>query len=119
MTKMFYDTYAVIENIKGNPGILQYGDFAVVLTKLNLFEIYYWVLRTQNAKQAAYFLQKYSAFAADYDESVIAEAAQLKLRDKQLSMADCIGYTVARQLGIKFLTGDKAFAKLPQLEFVR
>ena len=34
-------------------------------------------------------------------------------------MADCIGYILAKRLSIKFLTGDKEFEKLDDVEFVK
>ncbi len=34
-------------------------------------------------------------------------------------MTDCIGYIFAKQLGIKFLTGDKEFENLDNVEFVK
>ena len=34
-------------------------------------------------------------------------------------MTDCIGYILAKNIGIKFLTGDKEFENLDNVEFVK
>ena len=38
---------------------------------------------------------------------------------RNVSMTDCVGYILAKQLGIKFLTGDKEFEHLDNVEFVK
>ena len=57
----------------------------------------------------------------DYDKEIIQSAAEFKLANKSrnLSMADCIGYKLSEFLGIKFLTGDRQFEGLPNVEFVK
>ncbi len=51
-------------------------------------------------------LESIQRFLVDFDEKIIESAAKLKLANK-LSMADCIGYSVACANQIRFLTGDK------------
>lgn len=57
----------------------------------------------------------------DYDQNVIEGASRFKLQYKKrnLSMTDCIGYILAKKLGIKFLTGDKEFEDMENVEFVK
>ena len=43
----------------------------------------------------------------------------LKTTHRKLSIPDAIGYTVARRLNIKFLTGDKDFEGMENVEFVK
>jgi len=38
---------------------------------------------------------------------------------KDTSITDCISYFMAKNLGIKFLTGDKEFENLENVEFVK
>ncbi|MBD3313651.1 PIN domain-containing protein [Candidatus Woesearchaeota archaeon] len=117
----FFDSYAVIEILKGNPDYQPYTECNILLTKLNLFEVHYNLMRGSSEKEAATFLKKYSKFAVDFDENIIREASRLKLdnRKRNISMADCIGFMVAKRLGIKFLTGDKEFENVPGVEFVK
>lgn len=45
--------------------------------------------------------------------------ARLKHQQKDLSIADCVGYVTAQRLGVKFLTGDKAFKGMKNVGWVR
>ncbi|MBI2660858.1 hypothetical protein HYX09_01165, partial [Candidatus Woesearchaeota archaeon] len=51
----------------------------------------------------------------------IEEAAKfrLKMKKRNISMTDCIGYVISGKLKVKFLTGDKEFEHLPNVEFVK
>ena len=40
-------------------------------------------------------------------------------KKKEMSMTDCISYFMAKELGIKFLTGDKEFENLENVEFAK
>lgn len=51
----------------------------------------------------------------------IKEAMEFRVewKDRNVSMTDCISYIMSKKLGIKFLTGDKEFEKLDNVEFVK
>ncbi len=119
--KMFFDTYALIEIIKGNENYKKYKSFSIVLTKLNLFELYYATMQKYGEEKAKNELSKNYSLTVDFDENIIENAAKLKFifKKQNISMADCIGYIKARALGIRFLTGDKQFEFLPDVEFVK
>ena len=119
--KLFFDTYALIEIIRGNENYKKYRDFGIILTKLNLFELYYSTMKKYGEEKAKSELLKNSQFVIDFDNDIIEKAAKLKhmFKKQDMSMADCIGYIKARELGIKFLTGDKQFEYLPDVEFVK
>ena len=51
--------------------------------------------------------------------SIIKETAKLKILNRKLSMADCIGYCTAIRHGMYFLTGDKEFEDMEHVEFVK
>lgn len=38
---------------------------------------------------------------------------------KDLSYADCIGYTYAKRHGMKFLTGDRQFERMQNVEYAK
>jgi len=40
-------------------------------------------------------------------------------KKRNLSYVDCIGYIIAKQRNIKFLTGDKEFEYMENVEFVK
>lgn len=117
----FFDTYAFVEIIKGNQNYLSYIDVGIITTKLNIFELYHGFLKDKNEELGEEVIEKYYPLVRDFDEEVIKEAAKLKLQlnKRDLSMTDCIGYVFAKQLGIKFLTGDKQFQDMENVEFVK
>ena len=117
--KYFFDSYAILEVVFGNPNYKKYFDVDVVTTKLNLFEVYHSLVRRLGHDLAQRTLNAYYEDVLDFDKKTIVTGAMLKMSQKQLSMADCIGYILSLQLGIKFLTGDKAFEHMENVEFVR
>ncbi|MDO8508491.1 MAG: PIN domain-containing protein [Nanoarchaeota archaeon] len=118
---LFFDTYAFVEIIKGNHNYLPYKNAGIITTKLNIFELYHGCLKDKNEELGEEVVQKYFSLIKDFDREVIKEAAKLKfkLNKRNLSMADCIGYCFAKQLGIKFLTGDNQFKDMENVEFVK
>lgn len=117
----FFDSYAIIEILKGNEEYKKYSTSVIVTTKLNLFEVFYGLLRDVGEKEAESFIKEYYACSVDFDKEIIREASNIKLqhRKRNLSMADCIGYAIAGRWGIKFLTGDKEFKEFENVEFVK
>ena len=117
----FFDSYAIIEMILGSKNYVKYKNSEIVTTKNNLFEVVYWLLRCYSEKEAVEFIKKYYPYVVDFDESVIVNAAALRLKykKKRLSMVDCIGYTVAESWSVPFLTGDKEFEQFENVEFVK
>ena len=119
----FYDTYALVEIINGNPNYLNYTNFKMITTKLNLLELYSNLLRNSNAEKAEYYYNLYSINCVNINDDIIKEAVRLwilmRKKAKRPSYIDCIGYIIARKLKIKFLTGDKEFKDMQNVEFVR
>ena len=117
----FFDTYAFYEIYEGNENYKKYEGCGIVTTKLNLFEIYLTILRYYGENDAEKIFNNYYEFVKDFDEEIIKNAAKLKfkLSQRDLSMTDCIGYELAKQLGIKFLTGDEQFKDMENVEFIK
>lgn len=117
----FFDSYAFFEILRGNSNYEKYKKCKIFTTKLNIFELYLGLLKDADEESAEIYLGKYYQFVVDFDKNVIKGAAKLKnqLNRRDLSMADCIGYILSKQLGIKFLTGDKEFEILDNVEFVK
>ena len=117
----FFDSYAVIEMIRGNPEYIAYKKCEVVLTKLILLEVYFKLIREFTEADANKFLAVSYNLAVDFSPDVIKYAAKFRLGDmnKNLSMTDCIGYVLAKSLGIKFLTGDEQFKDMENVEFMK
>ncbi len=117
----FFDTYAIMEVLVGNENYRDYAGKYIVLTKLNIFEMYYIVLRDFGENKAKEAFDRYYGSAVDYGPEVIKEAAEFRLENKKknLSMTDCIGYIISKKLRIRFLTGDKEFERMKNVEFVK
>ncbi len=115
------DTYALIEIIGGNPGYALYLNSTLVTTEFHLAELYYHLLKFYSVEEANRYFDFYSQFLVPVTLSSIAAAMQFKLehRSEKLSYADCIGYAVAAELGMKFLTGDEKFKDKESVEFVK
>jgi len=111
----FFDSYAVFEMLEGNPGYELYRRSLMILTKLNLFEIHYGILK----EKAGELLENFSESAVDFSNEDIINASEIKKQNPKRSMTDCIGYAVSLRLNIKFLTGDKEFEGLENVEFVK
>lgn len=115
----FFDTYAVLEVIKGSANYRPYFNCGVILTKLNLFEVCHAFIRIGEREKALFYMKQYEQFVVDFDENDILMAAVLKSQNRNLSMTDCIGYIVSVKSKSKFLTGDKEFSNMPNVEFVK
>ena len=122
MTIFFYDSYAVIEYIKNNPHFISYfEDHTDFITLFNLVEIYYSVLSESNKEKADAVLDTLFPLVVEPNKETIKEAMNLRLRHKKrkLSYADCVGYQIAKERKILFLTGDKEFKDLPNVIFLK
>jgi len=122
MITLFFDTYAFYEIIVGNPNYAVYiKDIKIVTTQLNLMELYYHLLLIYPKQDALELFNRYHEFIVPISNQVIIEAMDFRCtnRRKRLSYVDCIGYTISNKQGIKFLTGDKQFENMPNVEYVK
>ncbi|MEK6893718.1 MAG: PIN domain-containing protein [Nanoarchaeota archaeon] len=118
----FFDTYALFEVIEGNPNYEKYTKgISIITSKLNLMELHYGLLRIESKEIANKYYDYYLKFAIDFSDDDIKKANELKLHMKKqnVSYVDCLGYILARRLGILFLTGDCKFEGLENVEFVK
>lgn len=121
MTVFFYDSYAVIEYLKDNPQFVPYFEHHLgILTLLNILEVYYSVLHDAGEEKASTVLETLYSLVVYPTQNTIKEAMKFRLhhRKRNLSYADCLGYQIAKERGILFLTGDIQFQDLPNVEFV-
>ncbi len=115
-----YDTYAIIEVIEGNEKYEPYLDKQIIINDFIFAEICYTFIR-KKYPNAYVYLDKYKAFILEINPEMIENAMvfRYKNKDKELSMTDCISYIQAKELGIKFLIGDKEFENMENVEFVK
>jgi len=122
----FFDTYALHEILEGNPNYLKYAeDVGIITTKLNLMEIYYDYLSKKGRVVAEKIYSYLKNSAIDLDDDLIKEAMNFRLEIKtknpksNVSYADAVGYIAAKRNMVKFLTGDREFGDLDNVEFVK
>ena len=117
----FFDSYALLEMLHQNENYAPYRQAKLVTTKLNLFEVYSACTRDYGTRYAQEVFEQLKGHASELEEDVIPGAAALRIRlsQKRMSMTDVIGYVTAAKKGIRFLTGDRQFEDLPNVEFVR
>lgn len=125
MTRVFYDSYAVLAYISGEKAYAKYFDnqSSGALTKLNLMEIYFRAAKLHGHKAARQVIDRFSRYLIDFDVDDIAGSMRLReeLMKKQMdiSYVDALGYYLAKKMQIPFLTGDKHFMELDGVRFVK
>jgi hypothetical protein len=122
ITTYFFDSYAFFEIIHGNPNYEKYTkDIAIITTKLNLMELHYGILLTLGKEKADYYYDFYTKFAIELTDDIIKLANYFKkvMKTTNVSYIDSIGYVLAKSRNVKFLTGDKEFKDLDNVEFVK
>ena len=118
---LLFDTYALIEIIKGNQNYKKYVESDFIINKFILTELVYWIVKTYGPETAGNYYDKYEKSVKEIHKNVIIKAMEFRYKNKHkgLSMVDCLSYIQAKELGIKFLTGDKEFEKFEDVEFVK
>jgi predicted nucleic acid-binding protein len=85
-----------------------------------LAEVFYFLLREIDEKNAQKIIKKLNFEFIEISKEIALEAAIFKYENKtrNLSYADCIGYMTAIKNNLKFLTGDKEFNGMENVEFI-
>ena len=118
----YFDTYALVEITKGNKNYAEYREGIKILTnKLNLMELVYFLFRIGKEDKIGIVFNDYLKYNIESSTRALIEAARLKFlqRKKKLSYIDCLGYLIAKENKVKFLTGDEKFRNMPNVEFVK
>lgn len=121
IVKYFFDSYAVIEVTKGNPNYAKYIQEEVLITIFNLAEIYFSAITNLSDAAAEEIYDKYKNNLVEISDEILKEAMKFRKKNKKrnLSYADCIGYIYSLRNSLRFLTGDKEFQGLENVEFVK
>lgn len=115
---LFFDTYAFFCVINGNPAYKKFEDIYAITTIFNLAELNF-ALKREKRDLADKITNDYSKFLVSTTVEDITEAMSFRIKNRKLSIPDAIGYTVAKRYQVRFLTGDKEFEKMPNVEFVK
>ncbi len=116
---MFFDTYAFFEIINGNPKYSMYKEVEAITTIFNVAEFNFALKRDFSFEIAEKHTDKFSQLVIGVDVEDIKKAMSFRIKNRNLSVPDAIGYIVAQRYGVKFLTGDEGFRNFPNVEFVK
>ncbi len=125
MARLFADTYALIELLKGNPNYERYSREYLIATEFNILELTYALYREFGRNEAAKIIESVRDCIeilptedSDYlDASEFRKSANKT--GKKLSLIDALGYSCSCKQRIKFLTGDKEFMEIENVEFIK
>ena len=116
----FFDTYAIIEIIEDNKNYEKYKEEEIITSILNVGELYYSLLK-KDAEAAENWYEKLKQSATLVDVEIIKRAMKFRFenKNKKFSAIDCVGYIIAKDRVLKFLTGDEGFKDVENVEFVK
>ena len=117
----YFDSYAIIEMGKGNRNYERFQSETIYTTVFNLAEFFYSALSEHGEGTARAKLAELNADKIEIHDEDIVQACKLRLENKKknLSYADCMGYVVAKRNSLLFLTGDRQFEGMENVEFVK
>lgn len=117
--KKCLDTYALMEISQQNPEFEVYLDSDFVITEITLVEFYGVILREYDEKTAEYWFRKLEGYAVSVSKEILKEAVKFKHENRKadISFFDAVGYIFSLVSGYYFVTGDKEFKGLKNVEF--
>src|SRR3989344_9651269 len=115
----FYDTYVLYEIAKGSKNYEVYADKNIITSLMNVYELYYQLLKDKKEDLAEQFFARLLSACVEIIPQYVKEAAKFRKQEikRKLSYIDCLGYIIAKELKVKFLTGDKEFETLHNVKF--
>ncbi len=118
--KFVYDTYALIEILNKNQNYERYVDKEAIINIFIFTEFCYQLIRGQERNIEEY-LNEIEPAIMRISANLIKKAIHFRYlhKKRKLSMTDCVSYFQAKELGVKFLTGDKEFQRMENVEFVK
>lgn len=122
MVKVYFlDSYAIIEIIKNNKNYDKFKTTVNLTNIMNLLEVHYFISKDLGNSVADSIINKLKSVIIDISIDDIKEASNFRLENikKKFSFIDCLSYIMAKNRGYIFVTGDKEFKDLPNVEFVK
>lgn len=119
---LFFDTYALYAIVRGWPSYARYvKGREIVTTLMNLYELYYVLRREAGHDIAEIAFQQLAPCCSPITPDAVQAAAMFRQEQAKrgLSYVDCLGYAIAREQRIPFLTGDDCFKGIAGTEFVK
>ena len=120
LSQPFYDTYALYAIATGKESYSAFAKGKIVTGLMNLYEFYYIVIKENNSELAEEFFNRLISSCVKINPSLVKEVANFRFKEikRKLSYIDCLGYVIAKENKIKFLTGDIGFKGMSNIKFV-
>lgn len=117
----FLDSYALIESIKDNKNFKKFEETTNFTSIMNLLETHYRIVKSFGSKKADNIIEelKYILINVTIDDIKKASKFRNEHTKNKFSYIDCLGYIMAINRKLKFVTGDKEFKDLENVEFVK
>ncbi|MBI2144857.1 PIN domain-containing protein [Candidatus Woesearchaeota archaeon] len=120
MPKYFFDSTILVDYLKGNQkaaNVINENEWTITL--LNVLEVAHIVSRDFGEEAGKSVTKHLFDLLAIPTRNDIDEAIVFRLQNRKLdfSYADALGYTYAKRRNMAFLTADRAFKGLPNVEF--
>ncbi len=116
----YLDTYALYEVMDGNPNFLHYLNQNFTISDLTLTEFYALLLRRFNQNTADYWANQFRIYSESTPFSILVKAVIFrKQTGKNISFFDAVGYMHAKENNYLFVTGDKEFETMQNVEFIQ
>ena len=121
MKEYFFDTYAIIELIKGNEKYDFVKENIIITSAMNIAELYYAILLENNIEIAEKIINSSNFEIIEITTEIAIKSALFRFKNKKLNLSyiDCLGYILAQENNLLFLTGDKGFEEMNNVEFVK
>ncbi|MEK6925126.1 MAG: PIN domain-containing protein [Nanoarchaeota archaeon] len=113
------DTYALVEISKSNKEFERYLISDFIITDPTIAEFYLVLLREEGEKVADYWFKRLEAYCISVNKETLIEAIKFRHQNKSknISFFDAVGYIFSLKNNYKFVTGDKEFEHLINVEF--
>lgn len=118
--RFFFDTYALIERQSGSAAYAPFAPMPVFTHQFNLYEFVTAIVRVADEGRAREELRLLAPNLLEAETDDLFAAARFKRLQarKRVSYVDALGYVLARKHGMRFLTGDRAFKGIENVEHV-
>lgn len=116
--KFFFDASALIGLFEERPGFGPYRAEPILTERGHIYEFVRYLLKTRGARDVLPIVAAVRAIRVEPQDVDLLAAAKLKAQHSRMSAQDALGYRLARREGLKFLTTDTAFRKMPGVELV-
>lgn len=117
----FLDSYAIIEIVKNNKKYEKFKYTTNFIGIMNLLEVHYNINKDFGIIVADSVIEKLKEVVVDININDIKEASRFRFKHikKKFSFIDCLGYVMAKNRKYVFVTGDKEFDGIDNVEFVK